>query len=413
MFEAARGEAAAVAFLRTPAAVRERCGRLLALGLAGELPSFEVRLGALEGVADYVARLTRERFAGRVAPAPSRWAHFDAGGVGRVAELDARIAHHAPDERARIKLDLVVPSVLLDAGAGPGWAYRERETGAVFSRSEGLAVASYRMFVGGAFSSDPRAPLRADAAGLAAVDAASLGAGMQSGAGNPLAGVGGRVALLRGLGRALEGRPDLFGEARRVGGLFDALRAQADGGRLRASRVLAAVLEGFSSIWPGRASLGGENLGDVWPHPLLGPPGPAGEHLVPFHKLSQWLTYSMVEPLHEGGLEVVGCDELTALAEYRNGGLLVDLGALVPRDPGDAFGRTHAAGSALVVEWRALTVALLERVRPLVRARLDAPEGGLGGMIESSTWAAGRRAAEERRPGGAPPISIESDGTVF
>ncbi|HEU4406995.1 MAG TPA: DUF1688 family protein [Polyangiaceae bacterium] len=407
---------AALAFLRTPAAVRERCGRLFALGLAGGLPSFEVRPAELDRVAEYVARVTRERFPALAARAHGRFGHFDAGGVGRAAELDARLAGLPPDERARTKLDLVVPSVLLDAGAGPAWAYRERESGASFARSEGLAVATYRMFLAGAFSSDPaRAPLRADGAALAAFDDGALARGLQVDASNPLVGLGGRLASLRGLGRALAARPDLFGERPRIGGLFDALRARAEAGRVRAGALLALVLEGLAGAWPAGAALGGQGLGDVWPHPALGPPGPRGEHLVPFHKLAQWLVYSLVEPLREGGLEVTGLHELTALAEYRNGGLLVDLGALVPRDPDEAFGRAHAPGSPLVVEWRALTVALLDRLAPLVRARLGATGASspLAGVLEGGTWAAGRRAAEERRQGGHPPIRIESDGAVF
>jgi len=37
----------------------------------------------------------------------------------------------------------------------------------------------------------------------------------------------------------------------------------------------------------------------------------------------------------------------------------------------------------------------------------------LARVLEGGTWAAGRRIAAERRAGGAPPVSIASDGTVF
>ena len=49
------------------------------------------------------------------------------------------------------------------------------------------------------------------------------------------------------------------------------------------------------------------------------------ECLVPFHKLSQWLSYSLIESLERSGLKVLHIDQLTGLAEYRNGGLFVDL----------------------------------------------------------------------------------------
>ena len=69
-------------------------------------------------------------------------------------------------------------------------------------------------------------------------------------------------------------------------------------------------------------------------------------------------------------------------------------------------------GDELVVEWRALTVTLLDELAPLVRAHLGAPSLPLACILEGGTWATGRMLAAERR-GGAPPLAIDSDGTVF
>jgi hypothetical protein len=159
--------------------------------------------------------------------------------------------------------------------------------------------------------------------------------------------------------------------------------------------------------------LAGENLGDVWHHDAIRRDDPSSG-LIPFHKLSQWLTYSMVEPLEEAGLRISGLDALTGLAEYRNGGLLVDLGVLALENPAQAE-VSHDVGSELVVEWRALTVALLDELAARIRTRLglDAKRLPLIRILEGGTWAAGRRAARERRPGGGPPIAVSSDGTVF
>jgi hypothetical protein len=68
-----------------------------------------------------------------------------------------------------------------------------------------------------------------------------------------------------------------------------------------------------------------------------------------------------------------------------------------------------------VVEWRALTVALLDRVAPLVREKLGltAEDFPLAKVLEGGTWATGRRLARERRPDGSPPLAVISDGTVF
>jgi hypothetical protein len=135
---------------------------------------------------------------------------------------------------------------------------------------------------------------------------------------------------------------------------------------------------------------------------------------MPLHKLSQWLTYSLIEPLQHAGLQVGDIDGLTGLAEYRNGGLFVDHEVLRLRHADDAT-RAHDVSSALVVEWRALTVALLDLVAERIRARLDrsADQLPLASLLEGGTWAAGRAAAFERRADGSPPIKVISDGTVF
>jgi hypothetical protein len=111
---------------------------------------------------------------------------------------------------------------------------------------------------------------------------------------------------------------------------------------------------------------------------------------------------------------VTEIDGLTGLAEYRNGGLFVDTGVLVLRDPVDAA-RAHPVESPLVVGWRALTVALLDEIAPLVRERLEvsAEAFPLARVLEGGTWAAGRRIAKERRADGGPPVTVSSDGTVF
>ena len=246
---------------------------------------------------------------------------------------------------------------------------------------------------------------RADATGLSRVDAAALGQAFQVSDANPLAGLDGRAALLRGLGAALLARPDLFGPGR-IGCLYDAL---ATGSEVRATVILAALLDGLGPIWPSRIVRAGRPLGDVWHHPSAPDDG-----LVPFHKLSQWLTYSLVEVFEDAGIAVTGLATLTGLPEYRNGGLLLDLGALRLRDPALAR-ELLPVGHEEVVEWRALTVALLDRLAPLIRVRLGRDEAALplSRLLEGGTWAAGRAVAAERRPSGGPPLRVVSDGTVF
>jgi hypothetical protein len=400
-----------IVYLRTTRAIRERCGRLFALAEQGKLPELSLRLDRLDDVAARVARVTRAQYPDLAVPVHGRFRHFDVGGIPRLAAMRDRLSHLSPDDRARSLIDLVVTSVLLDAGAGATWVYRETESKRDFSRSEGLAVASLRMFEAGGFSSNG-APM-ADAEGLSRVDTAAIEKGFQVTAQNPLAGAAGRAALMAKLGGALKATPAIFGTtAPRVGNLLDAVRGRSKNGVVTAHQILDVVLEGLSSIWPGRVSLHGENLGDAWEHPALG--ATTFERLVPFHKLSQWLTCSLVEPLEEAGLTITDRGALTGLAEYRNGGLFLDGGVIELRDP-SMLQHAHSPASPLVVGWRALTVVLLDHVADRVRTLIGktADEFPLANVLEGGTWAAGREIAAEKREGGGPPLSIESDGTVF
>ncbi|MEZ5706570.1 MAG: DUF1688 family protein [Burkholderiaceae bacterium] len=183
--------------------------------------------GALAQVASAVAELTQARFPGGEIPYHSRWRHFEAGQVDRVALLDQRLGPVDAAARARAHIDLVLVSVLLDAGAGPDWVYREADTGLSLARSEGLGVASLHAFTAGLFSSDPSRPCQVDANGLMALTPAHLAQAFQVAPGNPLVGLAGRTQLLRSLGRAMLAQPAIFGPSARPGGLYDALLATA------------------------------------------------------------------------------------------------------------------------------------------------------------------------------------------
>ena len=404
----------AVAYLRSPKAIREQCQKVYDLALADKLVNFRLHEGRLPEVAAFVTAITREAYPDLAVPYHSRWRHFDVGGLNRNALLDAALAGKSPQDMARAKVELAIVSVLLDAGAGPEWTYQDPRTGQAFTRSEGLAVASFEMFLAGAFSGDPDDPLRVDPVGLKKLGKKQLAAAFQVAAGNPLLGIDGRLSLLNKLAHAVDGHKKHFGAVEpRLGGLVDYLLPQAGNGKLPARRILAAVLESMSSIWPGRITLAGVNLGDVWRNSQLADEEP-GHGLVPFHKLSQWLTYSLCEPLEEFGLDITHMDELTGLPEYRNGGLFLDKGVLEAKHEG-VYTATHAADSDAIVEWRALTVILLDKTAELVRGalKMSALELPLAKVLQGGTWVAGRRAAAETRPGGGPPLKYVSDGTLF
>lgn len=395
-----------IEFLLSPEAIRARAGQIFALAQSGKT-HFEYHPEKLDETVDYVLSVIRKNYPSLDIPFHSRWGHFRAAGINRAAELDKKLAHLDPMERARVKLDLVIPSVLLDAGAGDTWKFREGEKD--ITRSEGLGVASYHMFLKGAMAGDGKS-LKSDAAGLKNISPKTIEQYFQVTASNPLVGVEGRAKLLNSLGAALENKT-IF-PLGRPGSIIDYL-ASRYGKQVPAKGVLRAVLDGLGSIWPGRLSANGVNLGDIWQHSLLGKPGSL-ESLVPFHKLSQWMTYSLIEPIEEGGLTVTGVHELTGLAEYRNGGLLLDSGLVTLRDPANAA-KSWRPDSDLIIEWRALTVYLLDEMGSRVQKALgkDPQEFPLAKVLEGGTWWAGRFLAQGKRAGGGPPLNIQSDGTVF
>ena len=393
-----------VSALLSTDAVRARCAIVSEAVERGETRSFRLVPGQLDEAVRRVVDVTRRRYPDLEVPHHSRWRHFSTVGIGCLILV---VPGADTDETARARIDLAILSVLLDAGAGPHWRYRDVATGQILSRSEGLAVASLRAMQSGLFSADPETPWRADAAALAQITPERLALAFQHTAENELAGFEGRAALLRRLGEVCAASPSLFGAPARLGGLYDCWSARGES--LPAAEILRTLLHVFAPIWPPRISVAGVPLGDCGRHSAI-----PGDGLVPFHKLCQWLAYSLIEPLDAAGLRVVELDGLTGLAEYRNGGLFLDCGVIEPREPG-LLQRPLDPLSEPIVEWRALTVTLLDRLAILVREQLgkSAHEFPLVKVLEGGSWAAGREIAFERRADGSPPLSIVTDGTLF
>ncbi|MFI5298439.1 MAG: DUF1688 family protein [Polyangiales bacterium] len=388
-----------LAHLRDPSTIRQRAHALLKLGRAGELKHFAVDDDKLGDAVNRVVAITRATYPDLRVPIHGRWRHFEEGGVDRLGAIRSKLAKLDKIERAARLFELTFVSVLTDAGAGPDWGFVEIETKRTIKRSEGLAVAILRAFERGQLSEEGiDDPYRVSSIGLRHTSIEGLARIFQVRLPEPkLVGLEGRVALLRRLGESLGDRD-----------LGDVLRdlVKAHPKVVTARELFAATLDATKAIWPERIVVDGENLGDVWHHSQVG--------LVPFHKLTQWLTYSLVEPLAEAGVAVTELDELTGLPEYRNGGLLLDAGALIAKSP-EFLGRNHDVGSEAIVELRALTVAMLDEIGERVRTTLGQTKEQLplAAVLQGGTWSAGRAIAAERRPGGGPPFDVISDGTVF
>lgn len=181
-------------------------------------------------------------------------------------------------------------------------------------------------------------------------------------------------------------------------------------------------MDSLAPIWPStRTQIDGISLGDAWPCSVMpSHPTHPWENIVPFHKLTQWLTYSLMAPmtklLH---VHFAGAHLLTGLPEYRNGGLLVDIGlmTLKPEDTKRGLAQyqrnAQVAGQPnmevvplftveddVIVEWRAATVGFLDELLVEVNMLLglSGPDKlSLAQMLEAGSWKVSHAASLVRK----------------
>ncbi|KAF2028272.1 DUF1688-domain-containing protein [Setomelanomma holmii] len=425
-----------VKYLLSLRAVRERSAAVGKAADAGKLRHFNVHKERLKDAANFVVSVIKRDYGPDkfdTIPPHGRWQHFEVGNVLRITDLIDQWKHGGCDdtEVARRLIDLFFVSVLLDAGAGDHWRYVEPGTGKEYERSEGIAVASLYMFKDLAFSSskESKAPI-VDGSGLEQLTTDSLGKGFQVSDKNPLLGLESRASLLRSLGKSLLSQSKVFGKEGRPGNVVDYLRNNAEDPSKLDVKVFWDILqELLIPCWPkDRTVVNGQAIGDAWPLSTLKPEGAAlvpgdSAHIQPFHKLTQWLAYSLMVPFQcILNIQWTGTDSLTALPEYRNGGLFVDMGVLTLKK--DALDRgleasgtdlpMFKAGDDVVVEWRAMTLVLVDKLYKAVLEQMDGVHITMAQLLEAGTWKSGREVAAKKRPETkSSPIIIESDGTVF
>lgn len=170
-------------------------------------------------------------------------------------------------------------------------------------------------------------------------------------------------------------------------------------------------MNGLAGIWPpSRTAINGVSLGDAWPCSSMPSGSESWESIVPFHKLTQWLTYSLMQPMQSLlNMHFAGTELLTGLPEYRNGGLFVDLGVLTLKHDDMERGLQHYSdycrrtgskavevapmfepGDDVIVEWRGVTVGLLDKlcleVNKTLKKELAGNEMTLPQLLEAGSW---------------------------
>jgi hypothetical protein len=336
--------------------IRTSCDLLLPYATANKLKHFIYDEDNLHKTADYVTEVITSNYPDLNVPYHSRLRHF-------------------PPEYSKLDLEsqieLVIISVLLDGGNRLDWCYKDAQTNTVYSKSEGLGMASYRMYT------KYRFPTKEQFIECFQISDTNKLIGMEE-----------RFAMLQRLKASDEGKSPLeeITNFFLPGQTESVVSIEAIFYKLKIS--LSGVLPNDAAIYKGY---------DMF-----------------FYKLLQWLCYSLWEVLENFGYKVTDTDMLTGLPEYRNGGLVVDLGVLTPRDP-NMYEQRHEINSEFIVEWRAMTVVLLDQIAMLIRHRLNKThaELPLSKILQGGTWYAGRKIAAELRADGAPPFKVISDGTVF
>lgn len=199
------------------------------------------------------------------------------------------------------------------------------------------------------------------------------------------------------------------------------------------------IIDGLSFSWTThKTQIDGIAIGDAYMGSLM-PSHPTHPWLsvVPFHEFTQSLAYSLMSPMQKYlKIHFVGTRLLTGLPDYRSGGLLIDSGVLTLKDADVARGLAHYEANSkivgqpneevvpmfqidddVVVEWRALTVHLLDKLWEQVNLMLELEEAdhlGMAQLMEAGTRKGGCEIAEVSRPNTKkPPILVATDGTLF
>ncbi|CAO0794647.1 unnamed protein product [Mucor circinelloides] len=430
-------------FLLSLSSVRERCFKVQEAATRNRLKHFDIDQSKLDEMVQFVILIIKRDYdTPSDIPLYSRWRHFDIGGRPRLNNLLQTWASLGQDalEQTRKLIDILVIAVLMDIKPCQTWTYTEKSTGRVFKRKDGIAVSILELFVNGTFSSDPTQPHRVDSEALINLSSQTLRDGLQFTETNSFAGIDERREVLNNLGMVLQNRKDYFGSGlQRPGNLMDYLldhptTIKTKKGPLISIETLWPVALEMGEIWASEDSIGGTpGLGDVWPCSAI---SNDDNNLVSFHKLSQWLVYSMIEPMEKLlGATIEGTDLLTPLPDYCNGGFLIDFGfltlkpadyergiknyhanSLLPYQPKVEVAPMFDMSDPVVTEWRALTVAYLDLIAERVRQsfRLSKKLLSLSQLIQGGTWSAGRELAEISRPNThEPPIVIKIDKRVI
>ena len=362
--------------LLTSAAVRQAAHRMLQEAREGKLQCWTIDMGKLPEVADLVATITRRNYPSLAIPFHSRWRHFDVGGVDRWAALQRQWGPLPPRELARRAFDLVIPSVLSDAGSGGRWSFADPDTGKTFTSSEGLALASLQLYKS-LIGASPSGALRGSASRIP--HRGPFRAAVPGQRSEPAGGCRGPRCPAARAGRNLPRTGQMPSRSEgpaRPGGLVDAMFARSQNGAIAAPDMLAIVLDALGPIWPSRLTLQGIPLGDSWNYAAMAdgcrarcrqhrslPQALAVADILPHRTAAAGRPHRHRHRRPHGPCRI---PQRRPLRGWRRAAAEGSRHAAIA---------SHRADSLLVIEWRALTVGT---PRPVAAPRGGAPRASSG-----------------------------------
>ncbi len=407
-------EPATALALFTPQNVRSKAAHLLDLAAAGKLDHVRVRPEKLAEVLVSVLETTKETYPDLQIPPYGVWRDFEAGGIDRWGALANARAFESAEEMLACAADLALVATFLKTVRPGGWVFEDPMTETRVTGRQASALAAFHMFASGAFSGEMSDPYRVDAQSLIRMELDELASGLQW---DPKADAVLLEAMqrhLKRLGEALALRPDLFSEEEVTRPGLLATRLAGDGGDVgvvSAIGILDRLLEALAPVWEGGARLDDIVFGDSFTH--AGLPGKGAEQIVPFHLCAQEMIYSLVEPFAWAGLEVSGLEELTAPADDNHAALFLNAGVLeLAQEKPDL---APQAAQDRMIELRAISLALTDRLADMLRAELGVPAEQLpltcileGGTSRAGSRFVGNKSAEAEKLG-----NFLNPGSVF
>ena len=279
------------------------------------------------------------------------------------------------------------------------------ETNTKHSRSEGIAIAIYDMFVSGFFSSSIKNKYQVNSSILTYLRFRIFSEKFQNTINNSIIGIKNRHSLLINLGKTLKknklSRPSDF---------FDKYNINDT---ISVKELWNFIVNDFKDIWNIYNKDDKETIGDIWTHPYLKIPCIEKSELMPFHKISQWIIYSLIDVIKNyGNYKITDTMILSALPEYRNAGLLLEYQVITPKNR-LAFSKIYTIKDTFVVELRGLTIAILEYLLNDINSERSIEEKySMSEFLENGSWSLGREIAYKKNNGDLP-INLILEGNYF